>query len=234
MNTYTNPVYGGYFADPFAWRHTNGFYYAIGTGAREASGATSSERVIPMLRSEDLVNWRFIGKALHPPDAALGHQFWAPETAIGDDGRVYLYYSVGEDVTHQLRVAVSDGAEGPYVDASPKPLIDPNVCSFAIDSHAFRDDVDGNWYLFYARDFLDTPVDADSGDTIRAGTAIVVDRLIDMTRLAGEPHVVQRARYDWQRYQADRSMYGGVYDWHTLEGPCVRKHEGKYYCFYSG
>jgi GH43 family beta-xylosidase len=29
-------------------------------------------------------------------------------------------------------------------------------------------------------------------------------------------------------------MYNGVYDWHTLEGPCVRKHEGRYYCFYSG
>ena len=29
-------------------------------------------------------------------------------------------------------------------------------------------------------------------------------------------------------------MYGALYDWHTLEGPCVRKHDGRYYCFYSG
>ncbi len=29
-------------------------------------------------------------------------------------------------------------------------------------------------------------------------------------------------------------MYGDIYDWHTLEGPCVRKHAGRYYCFYSG
>jgi GH43 family beta-xylosidase len=29
-------------------------------------------------------------------------------------------------------------------------------------------------------------------------------------------------------------MYGGVYDWHTLEGPCVVKRNGRYYCFYSG
>jgi len=28
-------------------------------------------------------------------------------------------------------------------------------------------------------------------------------------------------------------MYGGVYDWHTIEGPCVRKRNGKYYCFFS-
>jgi GH43 family beta-xylosidase len=29
-------------------------------------------------------------------------------------------------------------------------------------------------------------------------------------------------------------MYGSVYDWHTLEGPCVRKYADRYYCFYSG
>jgi len=29
-------------------------------------------------------------------------------------------------------------------------------------------------------------------------------------------------------------MYGRVWDWHTLEGPFVRKHDGRYYCFYSG
>jgi len=35
--TYTNPVYKGYFADPFVWEH-QGVYYAIGTGAKEAQG----------------------------------------------------------------------------------------------------------------------------------------------------------------------------------------------------
>src|SRR5258708_12275810 len=29
-------------------------------------------------------------------------------------------------------------------------------------------------------------------------------------------------------------MYEQTWDWHTLEGPCVRKHGGRYYCFYSG
>jgi GH43 family beta-xylosidase len=29
-------------------------------------------------------------------------------------------------------------------------------------------------------------------------------------------------------------MYGGRYDWHTLEGPCVVARDGRYYCFYSG
>ena len=64
----------------------------------------------------------------------------------------------------------------------------------------------------------------------------MVDRLLDMTRLAGDCRVVVRARYDWTLYQAHRRMdvYDATFDWHTIEGPCVVKHEGRYYCFYSG
>jgi GH43 family beta-xylosidase len=29
-------------------------------------------------------------------------------------------------------------------------------------------------------------------------------------------------------------VYGKTFDWHTIEGPFVRKHRGRYYCFYSG
>jgi beta-xylosidase len=228
--TYTNPVYDGYFADPFVWEHA-GNYYAVGTGALEAAGGAAgtgppAARVLPLLRSDDFVTWRYIGNALERPDSRLGSTFWAPDVAH-EAGTFYLYYSVGhEDQEHQLRVAVADRPEGPYRDVG-RPLLDPQGCPFAIDPHPFQDD-DGRWYLFYARDFLDTEGGA------RAGTALAVDRLEDMTRLAGEERVVLRAGFDWQRFQANRRMYGRVFDWHTLEGPCVRRHEGRYYCFYSG
>lgn len=235
--TYTNPVYRGYFADPFVWKH-QGVYYAIGTGAKEAEGevdeiasttgvkSTGELRVFPLLRSDDFLTWHFAGNALVRPDPALGDNFWAPEVAYCD-GKFYLYYSVGhEDKNHQLRVAISDEPLGPYQDVG-QPLLDPSVYPFAIDPHAFCDQ-DGQWYLFYARDFLDTEGEA------RAGTALMVDRLEGMTKLAGVGQVVLRARSDWQRFLANRPMYGGIYDWHTLEGPCVRFHEGRYYCFYSG
>jgi len=123
-------------------------------------------------------------------------------------------------------VATSDSPLGPYQDVG-EALTNLNTCPFAIDPHPFCDD-DGQWYLFYARDFLDT----EGG--VRVGTALFVDRLQTMTKLAGEGKVVLRARSYWQRFLGDRLMYGEIYDWHTLEGPCVRKHEGKYYCFYSG
>lgn len=182
--------------------------------------------VFPLLRSDDFVTWHAAGRALLRPDPALGEEFWAPEV-VYHAGTFYLYYSVGHgDKHHQLRVATSSRPEGPYRDTGT-PLTTRDRCPFAIDAHAFRDD-DGQWYLFYARDFLEL-----EGEW-RVGTGVVVDRLIDMTRLAGEERVVLRARSDWQRFMKDRPMYGGIYDWHTVEGPCVRKHDGRYWCFYSG
>ncbi len=218
---YKNPVYDRSFADPFVWRH-EGIYYAVGTGPR---GGSEPSR-FPLLRSNDLINWESPGHALIAVSPDLGNDYWAPEVAYSD-GRFYLYYSVGHgDKGHHVRVAVSEKPEGPYEDTGT-PVIDPATCPFSIDASPFRDD-DGQWYLFYARDFLDTE------NGFRAGTGLAVDRLIDMTKLAGEERVVMRARHDWQLFKADRPMYDGVYDWHTLEGPQVLKHDGRYYCFYSG
>ena len=160
------------------------------------------------------------------PDPVLGDNFWAPAVAFADN-RFYLYYSVGHgDKLHQLRVAISESPQGPYKDAG-KPLLDPSKCPFAIDPHPFQDD-DGRWYLFYATDFLDT------SDGTRAGTALVACPMRSMTQLACPGTTILRACCDWQRFQSNRLMYGRLWDWHTLEGPCVCKHDGHYYCFYSG
>jgi len=223
-STHANPVYGSYFADPFVWKHGN-VYYAIGTGELEAEGQPLG-KLFPILQSTDFFQWSFASNALVRPEPQLGRNFWAPAVAEAN-GKFYLYYSVGHgDKQHQLRVAVSDSPQGPYVDAG-KPLLSPGSCPFAIDPHPFQDD-DGRWYLFYATDFLDVSEQA------RAGTALMVAPMRTMTDLEGAGTVVLRARSDWQRFQANRAMYGRSWDWHTLEGPCVVKRQGRYYCFYSG
>jgi beta-xylosidase len=218
--TYTNPVYPEYFADPFVFRH-EGSYYAVGTDS-----ALAEEGRFPVLRSPNLTHWERVGYALPHSANVSGVEFWAPEVAF-HDGTFYLYYSVGQgnESGHQLRVATSRTPEGPYEDVGR--VLPETEYPFTIDANPFLDD-DGTWYLFYARDFLDTV------GGVQPGTALVVDRLIDMTRLAGEERVVLRATEPWQRFMSNRTMYGGVYDWHTLEGPCVIKHGGRYYCLYSG
>ena len=223
VSTHRNPVYAGYFADPFVWKHEE-FYYAIGTGELEAEGH-SVGKIFSILRSTDLFHWQFASNALIRPDTRLGTHFWAPEVAFAD-GRFYLYYSVGfEDKNHQLRAASADSPEGPYEDCG-EALLDPNQCPFAIDPHPYQDE-DGRWYLFYARDFLDFD------KNYRAGTALMAAPMRSMTVLANPGRAILRARHDWQRFQANRPMYGRQWDWHTLEGPCVRKHGGRYFCFYS-
>jgi len=223
--TYTNPVYAGSMPDPFVLRH-RGVYYAFGTtgGERKADG-----RIFTVLRSTNLVDWRESGGALTPPTSDTDFQYWAPEVAY-HGGTFFLYYSMGgkEEEKFELRVATSEYPNGPYRDARVK-LLDCEDNRFTIDAHPFRD-TDGQWYLFYARNFPNTEGGA------FPGTAVVVDKLIGMTKLAGQCRTVVRARYPWTLYQANRRMevYGKTFDWHTIEGPFVRKHAGRYYCFYSG
>lgn len=212
--TYLNPVYGRYFADPFIFRW-EGVYYGYGTG-REIGG-----RVFEVLRSKDLVNWLSLGGAIEPRAGALYEDWWAPEVSEFQ-GTFYMYHSAGVgDKGHKLRVAVAEHPGGPFIDLGR--ILTPDE-PFAIDPHPFRDD-DGTMYMYYARDFLE-------GD--RVGTALVVDRMTDMLTLEGNPTTVLRASADWQLFLANRSMYGSVYDWYTLEGPFVVKREGQYFCFYSG
>ena len=120
-----------------------------------------------------------------------------------------MYYSCGRgDAGHQLRVASSVSATGPFEDIG---VVLTQDLPFAIDPSPYRDP-SGAWWLFYASDLV-------AGE--RPGTVIVVQRLHDMTRLEGERTVVLRASADWQIYQRDREIYGGTHDWHTLEGPAV-------------
>jgi beta-xylosidase len=212
--TYTNPVYDGYFADPFILGH-GGRYYAYGT-------APLPERTVPALESDDLVHWRELGDVLQPlPGRTVS--YWAPEVAARD-GRFHMYYSAGgaEGEGQQLRLAVADDPQGPFVDQDV--VLDPDD-PFTIDAHPFQDD-DGESYLFYCRDFLEGQ---------RVGTGIVVDRLRDAATLAGERRIVVRPYADWNLFLENRQWYGRRWDaWYTVEGPFVVKRDGRYFCFFSG
>ncbi len=214
--TYKNPVHGGYLGDPFVLKH-NGEYYAYGT-------VPQGNVAVPVLHSRDLVNWRPLGTALALRDESF-EALWAPEVAY-DNGTFYMYYSAGgaEGEGHQLRVALGSDPAGPFEDSGA--VLTPDD-PFTIDAHPFRDE-DGKWYLYYCRDFLDPDAEG------RVGTGIVVDRLVDMTRLAGEHSTVVRPHAEWQVYERRREWYGRVWDWYTVEGASVRKHGGRYYCLYSG
>ena len=217
--TYQNPVWPGYFADPFVLRF-EGKYYAYGTGAAPLE---SDGRAFPMLRSDDLVNWQYVGGAVGAVAGATA--YWAPEVAE-KDGAFYLYYSAAfgnSDESHGLRVAISSSPTGPFEDQ--EKLLLPRQ-GFSID-HPFRDPRTGKWYLYFATDYtIDEPY----------GTGLAVVPLHDdLVTVSGEPMLVVRASQDWQIYEPiviTRTGSGGA--WNTVEGPFVVYHDDRYWCMYSG
>ena len=92
---------------------------------------------------------------------------------------------------HQLRVATATHPEGPYTD-SGTPLLLPGDETFVFDPDPFRD-VDGQWYLFYDRNYFDVTPEG------RAGDAICARRLEGMTRVSSDVTSIVRPNADWQR-----------------------------------
>lgn len=211
-STYRNPVWPRSFPDPYVLEF-RGEYWAYCTGF------WSDGRCFGVLRSRDLVHWET------PPGAAGALAplpggfpcYWAPEV-VHDGGVFYLYYSVGDEATMQIRVALSDRPEGPFEDSGRGLTSEP----FAIDAHVFVDR-DGSRHLFYATDFPDRS---------HAGTGTVRDRMLDPFTLEGRPTPVALPRHDWHVYHPNRPEKGYV-RWHTVEGPFVLERKGLYYEMFS-
>ena len=109
---HANPVYAGYFADPFVWK-VGETYYAIGTGEDEANGCSLSiHKVFPVLRSDDFYQWSFVGSALLRPDVLLGENFWAPAVGMSGGQARPTRDNIWEAASSQLEM--TQGRSFPY------------------------------------------------------------------------------------------------------------------------
>ncbi len=210
FETYLNPVFPYSFPDPFVLKFRSEYFAYCTDFWRDG-------KVFGVLRSRDLVNWTEIGGAMMPLETNPPF-YWAPEITYAN-GKFYLYYSVGNEINMEIRVAVSERPDGGFVDSGKKLTTE----QFAIDAHVFTD-TDGQKCLFYATDFLEHS---------HIGTGTVVDKMLDFFTLEGNPRPVTRAKYDWQIYDANRIEKGGV-RWHTVEGAFVLKRKGVYFEMFSG
>jgi arabinan endo-1,5-alpha-L-arabinosidase len=125
---------------------------------------------VPMMRSRDLVNWRYMGDALpEPPEwAADGAGLWAPDVVYSRaTDRYYLTFvvtDVDDDISGEpgcasdsaIGVAVSRGPLGPWR-MSTDPVIDPRRnadgtgCDFfwTYDPDVLGDSVGNRGVLYY-------------------------------------------------------------------------------------
>ncbi len=212
-DTYTNPVskdFADTFADPAVIKAKDGYWYAFGTSdpLREGEG---EHHTIPISRSKDLVNWKYVGDAFESPAevswAAQDASIWAPDIRYLN-GKYYMYYVVTQTTVtpdrhdNAVGVATAPTPTGPWKD-SGEPVVGPrrggpgDNFKWTFDPNEFTDP-DGTRYLYYGSYY---------------GGIFVTELTPDGTRAVGEPTMV-----------AIDNRYEGAY---------VVKRDGYYYLFGS-
>lgn len=142
-NYYSNPVINQSAPDPTVLRVADGTYYLY---------ATENVRNLPIFKSDNLVDWTFVGTAFTDesrpqmvPDGAI----WAPDIQY-INGKYVLYYSKsrwGGEWECGVGVAVADSPEGPFTDLGPLFISNEIGVQNSIDPVLFADN--DKKYLFW-------------------------------------------------------------------------------------
>jgi arabinan endo-1,5-alpha-L-arabinosidase len=166
-HTYRNPVSRGFadtFADPAFIRGKDGYWYAFGTTDPLRSGE-GRKHSLPIAKSQDLVQWSYVGDALSAKnapawaDTKADAAYWAPDISY-HDGRYWLYFTVtqttvtGERDDSAIGVATAPSPAGPWT-SYDEPVIEPRRGKGGRDDFlwtfdpAHVVDTDGRRYLYY-------------------------------------------------------------------------------------
>lgn len=161
--TYTNPLPVA-LGDPFILPASDGYYYLYGTG--------EVERGFAAYRSENLVDWEFVGEVYTGFQSGSWTIFnhWAPEV-YEIDGKYWMFFSADWRVNptdelenFRIGVAVADEPTGPFMEISDVPLFDPGYP--VIDANILRHE--GRTYLYYSRCCYKHPVESEVAEWARA------------------------------------------------------------------
>ncbi|HET7627608.1 MAG TPA: family 43 glycosylhydrolase [Bacillales bacterium] len=145
---YVNPVFEPVLADPTVVRADDGYFYAYGT--EDAWGEKVESKLIPIVRSTNLIDWEYVGEAFKKkPDWKPAGGLWAPDISRFN-GKYYLYYSFSlwGDPDPGIGVATSEKPEGPFQDHGKLFLSSEIGVNNSIDPQLFVTD-DGTPYLFW-------------------------------------------------------------------------------------
>jgi beta-xylosidase len=208
--TYTNPSTVRSIGDPFVLKALDGAFYCYPT----------SGQGFKVWKSVDFLEWTPLGQVYDSTQEGFwaSSKFWAPEVVF-HQGKYYMYYTGNWFEKQSLRIglAISEKAEGPFIEALKRPLFDAGYA--AIDAHVFIDE-DGLAYLYYSRDCSENVVDG-----IHESHIYGVRLADNMMELAGDPVLLTKPEQDWEKRSGN--------EWRWNEGAFLIKHEGKYYLMFS-
>lgn len=147
VKEFTNPVFEPILADPTVILADDGWFYAYGT--EDDWGDGKGSRIVPIIRSRNLVEWIYTGTAFgsKPTWKTSGGGIWAPDVVKVDD-KYFLYYSysVWADPDPGLGLAIAESPSGPFIDQGKLFLSSGAGIANGIDP--FYIEEEGKKYLF--------------------------------------------------------------------------------------
>ncbi len=144
--TYVNPVFQPVLADPSVIK-SGCCFYAYGT--EDDWGNEGGYHMVPIVRSDDLVNWVFVANAFVQKPAWKNQSgIWAPDVTEVS-GKFYMYYSYSTwgDSNPGIGLAIADHPAGPFSDQGK--VFDSNEIGVANSIDPFYIEENGNKYLFW-------------------------------------------------------------------------------------
>ncbi|MBE5768835.1 MAG: hypothetical protein E7333_04480 [Clostridiales bacterium] len=203
---YQNPLRGDV-ADPFIVPY-EGRYYCFSTGGHrfDVKYTTRFRR------------WKTASSLTALRGTAWSTQHhWAPEVYQYNGKWVMLFSAqMGADYDLRVSMAFADKITGPYTDPGDKPFLDPGYN--VIDASLFVDD-DGTPYLLFVRDCSENYV-----GFYQCSHTYGVRLTEDLSAMVGEPVCLTVPDTPWEKKSSPVLWNEGVF---------IRKHDGKYYLYYS-
>lgn len=113
---FTNPVFEPILADPSIVKAADGWFYGYGT--EDDWGDGKGNRLVPVLRSLDLVKWNVVGNAFSAKPLWKDQGgIWAVDVVMVNNlYHMYYSYSLWGDANPGIGLAVANSASGPFVD----------------------------------------------------------------------------------------------------------------------
>jgi GH43 family beta-xylosidase len=198
-------------ADPFVYRHSDGFYYFTASVPEyDRVELRRSATIAGLAAAKPVDIW-------HKPDTgSMSDLIWAPEIHH-IDGAWYVYFAAAPSreikdglFQHRIYILSTNAAnplEGPW---EVKGRMDTGRDTFCLDATSFRHR--GQLYFVWAQKHAGIP----------GNSNLYIAPMASATRLAGPPVMLSRPEYDWE-----------IQGFLVNEGPAVIVRHGKVFISYS-
>jgi arabinan endo-1,5-alpha-L-arabinosidase len=145
--TYTNPVFEPILADPSVVKGDDGWFYAYGT--QDDWGDGQGSRLVPVLKSHNLVDWSYQGTAFErKPSWKAKGGIWAPDVVkVGPRYHMYYSFSTWGDPDPGIGLAIAEHPQGPFSDLGKLFLSSEVDVPNSIDPYFYEEQ--GQKHLFW-------------------------------------------------------------------------------------